>query len=167
MSDLSNLLGDVYGDHSPDGPPVRREPAASERSPGWNAQAQQEQARPAEPRFTVAEPVKPLPPIDDDLAAALSAALNEAAAPAPAAPAEAPAPAPAPIAMAPMAPAPLPQPPAPVPVAVPVAVPQAPATVPAPVAMAPAAVAQEARFWTRGDDDIFPSKGSKKKKSRK
>ena len=32
MSDLSNLLGDVYGDHSsPDAAPVRHEPAASDR----------------------------------------------------------------------------------------------------------------------------------------
>jgi hypothetical protein len=31
MSDLSNLLGDVYGDHSDDAP-VRREPSAAERS---------------------------------------------------------------------------------------------------------------------------------------
>ena len=33
MSDLSNLLGDLYGDSSnPDGPPIRREPAAYERN---------------------------------------------------------------------------------------------------------------------------------------
>lgn len=32
MSDLSNLLGDVYGDHSsPDAAPVRHEPAAADR----------------------------------------------------------------------------------------------------------------------------------------
>ena len=67
MSDLSNLLGDVYGDHSDDAAPVRREPAASERSAS-----------------------------DFDLTAALSAALNaEPARPAPA-PMPAPAPAPAP-----------------------------------------------------------------------
>ena len=60
MSDLSNLLGDVYGDHSPDAAPVRREPAAAERSSG-----------------------------DFDLTAALSAALNTdtAVAPAPVVPA--------------------------------------------------------------------------------
>lgn len=39
MSDLSNLLGDVYGDASPDGPPVRREPAASERSSEFAVEA--------------------------------------------------------------------------------------------------------------------------------
>ena len=50
MSDLSNLLGDVYGDHSPDAAPVRREPAATERSAS-----------------------------DFDLTAALSAALTEPA----------------------------------------------------------------------------------------
>jgi hypothetical protein len=34
MSDLSNLLGDVYGDHSsPDAAPVRHEPAAYDRMP--------------------------------------------------------------------------------------------------------------------------------------
>jgi len=37
MSDLSNLLGDVYGDHSPDAAPVRRESAASERAPEWSS----------------------------------------------------------------------------------------------------------------------------------
>ena len=32
MSDLSNLLGDVYGDHSsPDAAPVRHEPTAADR----------------------------------------------------------------------------------------------------------------------------------------
>lgn len=31
MSDLSNLLGNVYETSSPDGPPVRREPSADER----------------------------------------------------------------------------------------------------------------------------------------
>ena len=64
MSDLSNLLGDVYGDHSDDAAPVRREPAAFERAT-----------------------------TDYDLTAALSAALNAEPAPAPAAPAPAPAPA--------------------------------------------------------------------------
>jgi hypothetical protein len=50
MSDLSNLLGDVYGDHSADAAPVRHEPAAAERSAS-----------------------------DFDLTAALSAALNDQA----------------------------------------------------------------------------------------
>jgi hypothetical protein len=57
MSDLSNLLGDVYGDHSPDAAPVRHEPAASERTPA-----------------------------DFDLTSALTAALNSEPAPMPAAP---------------------------------------------------------------------------------
>jgi hypothetical protein len=48
MSDLSNLLGDVYGDHSPDDAPVRREPSAVDRAYGGG----------------------------EDLTAALSAALN-------------------------------------------------------------------------------------------
>lgn len=62
MSDLSNLLGDVYGDHSPDAAPVRREPSASERLDG-----------------------------SEDLTAALAAALATPA-PAPVAVAPAPAP---------------------------------------------------------------------------
>lgn len=62
MSDLSNLLGDLYGDsQNPDGPPVRHEPAAADRTE-WSAGHS-----------------------DDDLAAALSAALAEPlAAPSPA-----------------------------------------------------------------------------------
>ena len=49
MSDLSNLLGDLYGDsRNPDGPPVRHEPAATDRTE-WSA-----------------------PRTDDDLAAALA-----------------------------------------------------------------------------------------------
>ena len=69
MSDLSNLLGDVYGDHSsPDAAPVRHEPAAADRFGGG-----------------------------EDLTAALSAALTAPApAPAPVAPASAPVAAPAP-----------------------------------------------------------------------
>jgi hypothetical protein len=55
MSDLSNLLGDVYGDHSPDAAPVRREPAADQRSAA-----------------------------DFDLTSALTAALNSEPAPMPA-----------------------------------------------------------------------------------
>lgn len=53
MSDLSNLLGAVYGSSDPDGPSTRHEPSAAER---------------------VQVPPAPLR-IDDDLAAALSQAL--------------------------------------------------------------------------------------------
>lgn len=53
MSDLSNLLGAVYGSNDPDGPSTPHEPSAAER----------------------AQTPSPPPRIDDDLAAALSAAL--------------------------------------------------------------------------------------------
>src|SRR3954447_17427350 len=78
MPDLWKALGDVYGDADPDGPPVKAEPPAVQRS---------------------------APLLDDDLAAALSAALvnapTAAVAPSPgAAPPPAPAPTPAPLAVA-------------------------------------------------------------------
>ena len=44
MSDLSNLLGDVYGEHSPDAAPVRRELSAEERAPEWSADSQLDKA---------------------------------------------------------------------------------------------------------------------------
>lgn len=74
MSDLSNLLGAVYGSNDPDGPSTPHEPSAAERA----------QVPSAPPR------------IDDDLAAALSAALvtstpaQSVGAPAPVNPAPAP-----------------------------------------------------------------------------
>ena len=95
MPELWKALGDVYGDADPDGVPTRVEPPAARRS---------------------------APPLDDDLAAALSAALVNAPAPAPTpvpprpapvptvAPAPAPAPTPAPIAPAPAPVASLPVP---------------------------------------------------------
>ena len=118
MSDLSNLLGAVYGSNDPDGPSTRHEPSAADRA----AQA------PAPPR------------IDDDLAAALSAALvsstPEASVgmPAPVAPASPTtyAPAPAPVAAAPE-----------------------PAYTPSYSAAMPS--------WSAGDDDIFPVVAGKKR----
>lgn len=86
MSDLSNLLGAVYGSSDPDGPSTRHEPSAAERV----------QVTPAPLR------------IDDDLAAALSQALvtstpdQSVGAPAPV-PASAPVPAYAPPPSAPAA----------------------------------------------------------------
>src|SRR5205823_1771697 len=65
MPDLWKALGDVYGEGGTDAPPVRREPAASERAAEAGA------------RFGTALP------LDDDLAAALSAALVNAPAPGP------------------------------------------------------------------------------------
>jgi hypothetical protein len=92
MADLSHLLGDVYGD--PDGPPVRHEPSAAARTPSvpdWAGDDVLDQAfstwTPGPPadapdaERTIMEPVGASVPLDDDLAAALSAAL--AAAPAP------------------------------------------------------------------------------------
>ena len=115
MSDLSNLLGAVYGSNDPDGPSTRHEPSAAERT-----------AQPAAPR------------IDDDLAAALSAALVS---PTPeanmATPAYAPAPAPAPA--MPAAAAPVAQP-----------------------AYAPTYNTGTVS-WSAGDDDIFPSIAGKKR----
>ena len=141
MSDLSNLLGDLYGDsRNPDGPPVRHEPAAADRTE-WSA-----------------------PRTDDDLAAALSAALAEPPA-APAMPQVAPAPVAEYVAPAPVAEyvAPAPAPVAPVaPVAqswtsVPESVEM---SAPSPVATMPAGP----RLWLRGDDDIMPISGGAKKK---
>ena len=139
MPDLWKALGDVYGDSDPDAAPVLREAPASERYgdplPRYGTQL----------------------PLDDDLAAALSAALVNAPTPAPgAAPLVPPAAAPlaaaapaytppvAPLPAASVAPAAAVAPPAPVSPPVPVsptapaAVPPAPAT-PAPAPSAPAA----------------------------
>jgi hypothetical protein len=143
MSDLSNLLGDVYGDHPPDAAPVRREPAAHERAPEWSSESQLDRA------FDGWVPGEPPTSAGSDLTDALAAAL------APSAPAPEPVPMPtlaqalseAPVAprsawTASSAPAPAPAP--------------APMTVSAPAASG---------FWSPGDDDIFPmAKGSKKKK---
>jgi hypothetical protein len=148
MSDLSNLLGDVYGDSSPDGPPVRREPAASERAPVWSEDARLDRA------FAGWEPearggfddAVTAPANDSALADALSAALGTPATPtAPFAEAVHEMPAPSPAPAAPKA-----------------AWTAAPAAAPAPVA-APAAAAP-ARMWTPGDDDIFPMRGKAAKR---
>jgi hypothetical protein len=147
MSDLSNLLGDVYGDHSPDAAPVRRELSADQRAPEWAAESQLDRAFdgwvPGEPP-TAARP--------DDLTAALSAALA-APAPAPAAPVYETVPMPTIAAAAPAVEAPAAW-----------TTSAAPAPAPAPaVVAAPATVA----MWSPGDDDIFPMakagrKGKKK-----
>lgn len=141
MSDLSNLLGDVYGDHSdPDAAPVRREPAAGERAPEWAAESQLDRA------FDGWVPGEPPTGRSDDLTSALSAAL-------------APAPAPQAVPMPTLGQAQ----PAPAPTSWTSAAPAA-AVASAPVMVtAPAA----SSFWTFGDDDIFPSsKGAKKAKRR-
>lgn len=148
MSDLSNLLGDVYGDHSTslDGPPVRREPAADQRAPEWAGDNQLDRA------FENWVPGEP-PTARQDLTSALHAAL---AAPAPAPALTAPVPAPA-------LEAPMPR------YAEAPAAPKgawttgAVATAPAPVAVAAPAAAS----WSFGDDDIFPmGRGGKKAKKK-
>jgi hypothetical protein len=135
MPDLWKALGDVYGDADPDGPPVKAEPPAVQRS---------------------------APLLDDDLAAALSAALvNAPTASVAPSPAAAPAPPPAPI-------------PAPVAVPLAVAVPVEPEAEPAAQKVASWLVEIEQRqhareqgpdleaalpagpTWTRVDDDILP-----------
>lgn len=143
MSDLSNLLGDVYGDHSsasPDGPPVRREAAAADRAPEWSGDSQLDRA------FENWVPGEP-PTGREDLTSALASALATpaeavVAMPTVAAPAlEAPTPGPAPVPWTSGGTA---------------------------VATAPVSVAAPAMSsWTFGDDDIFPmSRGGKKAKKK-
>jgi hypothetical protein len=89
MADLSNMLGDVYGD-GPDDEPVRREPPADGRSvaPDWADESVLDAAfanwtpgppldAPAAERDVFAHPADPASaaPLPDDLAAALSEAL--------------------------------------------------------------------------------------------
>lgn len=88
MSDLSNLLGNVYDTGNPDGPPVRREPSADERLEG-----------PGEIRFD-----PPASELESEITSAISEAVVESQ----------PAPAPQPVQPAPQpvayeAPAPAPQ----------------------------------------------------------
>ena len=121
MSDLSNLLGAVYGSSDPDGPSTPHEPSAAERAQAPEA----------------------APQIDDDLAAALSAALVTST----------PTPnvgTPAPMPAAPQAAAPMPAAPEPVAVHAP-----EPAYTPT-YSAAPVS-------WSKGDDDIFPSSLGKKR----
>ena len=157
MSDLSNLLGAVYGNTDPDGPPVRQEASASRRmeaaSWGQHVVAFETQAPSAN---------------DNDIASALSAALMDSA------PVSAPAPvfeAPAPVvslvetpAPAPVAPAPQPAMAAPVAMAAPAASTWSNAATA--VMAPPVAAVTPPRLWIFGDDDIFPggkSKGGSKK----
>ncbi|CAA9258476.1 MAG: hypothetical protein AVDCRST_MAG50-2744 [uncultured Acidimicrobiales bacterium] len=179
MSDLSHLLGDVYGERDPDSPPVAGEPSADERGMGSSAR------KPGAPdiddllRFSApARPgAAPGPALDDDLAAALSAALGDVAKPVPAATAAdfddmppPPAPKPAPVAPArQQAAAPASSPAA----AVRVPTPQPPAGSSA-WSAAPHRATVEAsagnpmpaqhRLWQPGDDDIFPSATAKRAK---
>src|SRR4051794_30021637 len=189
MPDLWKALGDVYGEGGADAPPVRREPAASERA----AEAG---------RFGTALP------LDDDLAAALSAALVNAPTPGTDAVAAdsvttfggpsaitAPAPLMAPVPLTPPAPVAAPigiTPPAPVVPAAPVApaaaaAPAAPTSMPAPppgevhgrvttwIAEIEdrnrrreegpdlAAASATGPNWSRIDDDIIPAAAQKRR----
>ncbi|MGI8794725.1 MAG: hypothetical protein ACR2H3_16380 [Acidimicrobiales bacterium] len=164
MSDLSNLLGSVYGEGSPDGPPVQHEPAADDRGPAWADDARLDEAfenwtpgpgpdAGAHERDMMSTPDVEFPAPtdpDQDLAAALSAALAaDRVEPAPPQAMHAPQPvmqAPQPAPMAPVAAMPSMQAqPAYAPVAAPAMT--APGVTPAsgPVAM-----------WQHGDDDIYP-----------
>lgn len=157
MSDLSNLLGAVYGETDPDGPPVRHEAPASQRmeAAGWG-------------QHIVAFEASASSVNDDDIASALSAALMNAA------PVSSPAPAPAFEAPAPVVslvetPAPAPMAPAEPVFAAPAATAPSTWSNAATAVMAPpvAAVAPP-RLWIFGDDDIFPgAKGTKGKKGRR
>ncbi len=150
MSDLSNLLGDVYGDASPDGPSVRREPAASERgnefdveAPSWSSESSLDRA------FNGWVPGEA--PGDGDLTEALASALAT------------PAPAPAPVY------APAPQAPTLAETISEIAPARAPWTAPidltveAPAPVREMATVGAARSWMPGDDDIFPA-GKKSKR---
>ncbi|MBW3556915.1 MAG: hypothetical protein KY454_08265 [Actinobacteria bacterium] len=167
MSDLSNLLGDVYGHNSAsDAPPAPKAPAGG-RAPEWASDSQLDRAfadwepearYPLAPAPAPAPVAQPSPSADDHLVAALSAALTESL-PHPTAPAPAPAVAPQPAPV--VAPVPRPaQAMTPTPPASP-----GPAAVPAPAPMVVAAPGVAAKAWAPGDDDIFPNaKGAKNKK---
>lgn len=83
MADLSNLLGDVYGDPAP-------EPAPAPEPPAWADESRLDEAfadwtpEPLEavvakaPSSSPTSPSSASAPLDDDLAAALSAALADA-----------------------------------------------------------------------------------------
>lgn len=141
MSDLSNLLGAVYGSSDPDGPATYHEPSAAER-----VQA------PAPAR------------IDDDLAAALSAALvtsapdHQVGAPAPAMA--------APVYSPPTVAAPALVATAPRPVAQVAGAPSFATAAPAPApqaAFTPSTYNTGMVMWSHGDDDIFPVVAGKKR----
>ena len=131
MPDLWKALGDVYGDA--DARPVHREPAADDRSP--------------QPSVVV--------PLDDDLAAALSAALVEGPSPAPEA-------APPPPVAAPPAPAPPPAPVAPVVAAAPAPSP-APVPAPAPPVVAPTPLPVAPTPPPEAEIPIVPVEGAQEK----
>ncbi len=140
MSDLSNLLGDVYGDHrSPDAAPVRRELSADQRTPEWSSETQLDQTfegwvpgeSPTRPSDLSAVAAPPAPLSDPVPMPSLAHALAEAPQGTQAGWASGPSVAPVPA-----------------------------------MAMAMASVPMAAAgVWQPGDDDIFPMpKGTKKNK---
>ena len=171
MADLSDLLGDVYGPllpADPDGPPVHHEPPASHRVPAvpeWASDERLDEAfkdwtpsanvgtiepveadAPAEPEAT-AEPTTTAP-LDDDLAAALSAALADAPRNAVPAPEQADSAASLFGGMSSTAAAPVTD----------VATPVENAAEPQPVETAD----EIWERWRRGDDDILPKRGRRR-----
>lgn len=156
MSDLSNLLGDVYGGPSSDEAPARREPVAPERdferAPDWSSQSRLDQA------FDGWVPGEP-PAGGEQRAETLAVDAPRLAAPAPARPEfQAPAPVvPAPVAPMPPRAAVAPSPSAPRPAWT--AAPSAPLAEMSVVAPAPV------RSWLIGDDDILPAGKKAKRKN--
>jgi hypothetical protein len=85
MADLSNLLGDVYGDPAPETAPAPEPPAWADEKSLDEAFADWTPG-PLEAVVAKAPSSSPSAPLDDDLAAALSAALADAPRPPAAAP---------------------------------------------------------------------------------
>ena len=181
MSDLSNLLGSVYGDRNPDAAPVQHERPADDRGPAWDDDARLDEAfqhwtpgpgpdAPAHERemlggsssVEIPQPADP----DRDLAAALSAALaaETRSEPGPVQPptptmSHDPGPYGEPVPAQPHEPAPVHAVPA-MPTMAKEQAFVAPAVAPT---MAPPAVAVA---WQFGDDDIYP-RGRKAKKGKR
>ena len=88
MADLSNLLGDVYGDPAPETAPAPEPPAWADESRLDEAFADwtPEPLEAVVAKAPSSSPSSPSAPLDDDLAAALSAALADAPRPPVAAP---------------------------------------------------------------------------------
>lgn len=169
MTDLANLLGDVYSAPDTTASPVRTgpHPAGRPEVPGWADDAKLDEvfadwspgpgpdAPTVERNLMRLVPSAPAPPprrhLDDDLAAALSAALVEANGPYAASPPP-----------APLAPPVAPPVARPAPVAPPAAW-TSPSTVMAPPSVA---VTAPPREWQPGDDDIVPDDGKPSRRRR-
>lgn len=157
MSDLSNLLGDLYGDADPDGAPVRHEAPASEREE-WVGHVDQDLAAALSAALADVPPSSaPVPPVSLAMPSLTTDLDHREVAPPVAHVAPTPAPAaPAAVVPTPVAPATVAAAPAPV-------SPSNWTSAPEPVAPVTAAPAPMARMWMRGDDDVFPSFGRSSK----